>query len=202
MTRPLIAILRGLTPPEAPAVGLALVEAGISLIEVPLNSPEPLRSIATLVETLGDRAKVGAGTVLTVDEVAAVCKAGGQIVVSPNMDADVIRATRAAGMESWPGVLTPTEAFAALRAGATGLKLFPGNLVGPDGIRALRPVLPKGTLLYAVGGVGAANMGDWIAAGADGFGIGSSLFSPGLTAAEVGARAQALVASYDVAVRR
>ena len=199
MTRPLIAILRGLTPPEAPDVGRALVEAGIGVIEVPLNSPDPLRSIAALVATLGDRAKIGAGTVLTVEEVAAVKAAGGQIIVSPNMDADVIRASRAAGMESWPGVLTPTEAFAALKAGATGLKLFPGNLVGPDGLKALRPVLPKGTQLYAVGGAGADNLGTWIAAGADGFGIGSALYKPGLTPAEVGARARALVASYDKA---
>ncbi|NAZ37524.1 2-dehydro-3-deoxy-6-phosphogalactonate aldolase [Rubellimicrobium sp. CFH 75288] len=199
MTRPLIAILRGLCPEEAVAVGEALVEAGIATIEVPLNSPDPFESIGRLVRALGDRATIGAGTVLRPEEVEWLAAVGGRLVVAPNCDARVIRAARAAGMEAWPGVMTPTECFAALEAGATGLKLFPGSLVGPEGLRAIRAVLPAGTRVYPVGGAGAENMAEWIAAGADGFGIGSALFRPGMEAAEVGRRAAALVAAWDAA---
>ena len=196
MTLPLIAILRGVTPTEAPALGEALVGAGISTIEVPLNSPDPLESIAALVDSLGDRATVGAGTVLSGAEVDAVAAVGGQIIVSPNCNAEVIRATKARGLQSWPGVFTPTEAFAALEAGADGLKLFPGSMAGPSGLKAMRAILPSGTLVYAVGGAGAENFGEWIAASADGFGIGSALYAPGLSVAEVTDRAINIVAAY------
>jgi 2-dehydro-3-deoxyphosphogalactonate aldolase len=142
-------------------------------------------------------AEIGAGTVLTVQEVAQVKAAGGSLIVSPNCDVEVIAATRAAGMSSWPGVMTPTECFAAIKAGATGLKLFPGSLIGPDGLKAIRAVLPKGLPVYAVGGAGPANFADWVQAGANGFGIGTALYTPGLSTTEIAARAAEIVAAYD-----
>ena len=200
MTLPLIAILRSVTPAEAPAIGEALVAAAITTIEVPLNSPDPLRSIAALADRLRGQATVGAGTVLSVADVKAVAKAGGQIIVSPNCNVDVIHETKALGMQSWPGVFTPTEAFAALDAGADGLKLFPGAMAGTSGLSAMRAVLPAGTQVYAVGGAGPENFGDWIAASADGFGLGSALYKPGLSAEEVGKRAADIVAAYKSAL--
>lgn len=199
-SRNIIAILRGITPPEAPAAAEALVNAGITTIEVPLNSPDPFASIASMVQAAGDRATIGAGTVLTTDDVAQVAKAGGTLVVSPDCNPEVIAATRAADMQSWPGFFTPTEAFTALRSGATGLKLFPGALVGPQGLKAMRAVLPAGTQVYAVGGAGPANFKEWLDAGADGFGIGTALYTPGMTTAEIAERAAAVVAAYDAAL--
>ena len=200
MSRPIIAILRGLRPDEAVPVGQALLEAGIDRIEVPLNSPDPLESIRILSATFGGRALIGAGTVLTPEQAEAVAAAGGKLIVSPNCDVDVISKSVALNMQSWPGVYTPTEAFAALRAGATGLKLFPGILAGPTGLAALRPVLPDGTLVFAVGGAGPDNFRDWIRAGADGFGIGSALFKPGMSVTDIADRAGKIVAAYDEAM--
>ena len=200
MTLPIIAILRGITPPEAPDVCAALIDAGITQIEVPLNSPDPLSSIAGLTRQFGATALIGAGTVLNVDDVAAVADVGGQLIVSPNCDPSVIAASKERGMQSWPGVFTPTEAFAALKAGADGLKLFPGSLAGPAGLAALRAVLPTGTKVYAVGGAGPDNFAQWIKASADGFGLGTALYTPGMQASEVGRRAETVVQAYRAAV--
>ncbi len=200
MSRPIIAILRGLRPTEAEFVGQVLLDAGIDRIEVPLNSPDPLDSISILAEAFGDRALIGAGTVLTAEQVDAVANANGKLIVSPNCDTEVIRRTSDLGLQSWPGVFTPTEAFAALNAGATGLKLFPGILAGPAGLSAVRAVLPTGTQVFAVGGAGPENFDQWIAASADGFGIGSALYKPGMEPGEIADRANQIVAAYDKAV--
>ncbi|MGR4067262.1 2-dehydro-3-deoxy-6-phosphogalactonate aldolase [Halomonas sp. LR3S48] len=199
MTLPLIGILRGVTPGEAVAVGEAILAAGITTLEVPLNSPEPLESIRRLVDALGDRALVGAGTVLDPGQVREVHAAGGRLVVSPNCRPTVIEATRRLGMQSWPGVLTPSEAFDALEAGATGLKLFPAVQVGIEGMKALRAVLPGDTRLYAVGGIGADDFAAWRAGGISGAGLGSALYRPGQAPEQVGRQAQALVAAWQAA---
>lgn len=195
--RPLVAILRGVTPDEVSDIGEALFDAGITWIEVPLNSPDPLDSITKLVARLGDHAVIGAGTVLTTDDVSAVAATGARLIVSPNMNQDVIRLTKAKGMISLPGVFTATECFAALDAGADGLKFFPGDLIGPVGLKALKAVLPTTVTTYAVGGVSVENVPDWLAAGAHGFGLGSSLYKPGDSAQDVAKKAKAIVAAFD-----
>jgi 2-dehydro-3-deoxyphosphogalactonate aldolase len=192
---PLIAILRGIRPEEALGVGDALLEAGFRVIEVPLNSPEPLQSIALLAERFGGRAVIGAGTVMTPTDAENVAKANGRLIVMPHADLDVVGHAKRLGMVAVPGVATPTEAFAALAAGADALKLFPGELITPPVVKALRAVLPKAVRLIPVGGVSAANIPAYRAAGADAFGIGSSLYSPGKSAAAVGEAARALIAS-------
>jgi len=199
MSRKLIAILRGITPTEATAAAEVLIDAGITSIEVPLNSPDPFVSIKSMVDAFGDDALIGAGTVLSVEDVNRVAQAGGKLVVSPNMDPRVIVATKTAGLQSWPGVMTPTECFAALKNGADGLKIFPGNLLGPDGLKAIRAVLPQGTQVYAVGGAGPDNFAQWFAASADGFGIGSALYKPGMSISDIAARAKDIVTAYDAA---
>lgn len=199
MSRNLIAILRGITPSEAVEACGILIEAGIDRIEVPLNSPDPFRSIAAMAREFGNDALIGAGTVLSVAQVEQLADAGGRLVVSPNFNADVIRASKASGMQSWPGVMTPTECFAALEAGADGLKIFPASLVGPDGIKAMRAVLPAETQVYAVGGAGADNFGDWLKAGANGFGIGSALYSPAMKMRDLADRSRKIVSAYDLA---
>lgn len=196
---PLVAILRGLEPERAVAVGEALVEAGFDIIEVPLNSPDPLASIAALVSALGDHALVGAGTVLTEAAVDSLAAIGAGLVVSPNCNPAVIRRTAALGMVSLPGVFTPTEMFAALEAGASGLKLFPAEAASPAVIKAVRAVLSPQVPLLAVGGISAANMGDYLAAGATGFGIGGSLFRPGKPLGEIAEDARAIVAAFRAA---
>jgi len=190
---PLIAILRGVRPDEVVAIGEELVAAGFTLIEVPMNSPDPLDSVARLVAALGDRAMIGAGTVLTVDQVAAMRDAGGRMVISPNTNIDVIRASAAAGLVSLPGIATPSEALAALDAGATALKLFPAEAASPTVLKAMRAILPKDARVLPVGGIVPEGMAPWREAGAAGFGLGSALYKPGMTAAEVGIRARAFV---------
>ncbi len=195
--RHLIAILRGVEPHEAAAMAEALVDAGITRIEVPLNSPDPLTSIRNMIAAVGDQAELGAGTVLTTKDVAAVKETGATFIVSPNCDAQVIRCTKTLGMGSYPGVFTPSEAFAALQGGATALKLFPAGMAGIGGLKAMRAVLPEGTLVYAVGGAEPSNFADWAKASADGFGLGSSLYKAGMGVDEVAERARVSVAAFD-----
>jgi len=197
---PLVAILRGLTPGEAPAIGDAIVNAGFRLLEVPLNSPRPMESIALLRRRFPD-ALVGAGTVLDARQVREVHAAGGELIVAPNFDRDVIAEARRLGLVSLPGVMTPTEAFGALAAGANGLKLFPAEMARPAVVKALLAVLPPGTALLPVGGIAPDNMGAWRDAGASGFGIGSALYRPGKPAADVADDALRFVAAFHGNVR-
>jgi 2-dehydro-3-deoxyphosphogalactonate aldolase len=199
MTRNIIAILRGITPEEAKPVCEALIEAEITTIEIPLNSPRPLQSIDLLAKAYGSVATIGAGTVLSAQQVRDVANAGGKIVVSPSFDAEVVRETKSLKMASWPGVLTPSECFAALKAGADGLKIFPCSVVGPAGVKAMRAVLPEQTAVYAVGGAGPANFAEWFKAGITGFGIGTALYQPGDSLAKLRQAAQEIVRAYDAA---
>lgn len=192
---PLIAILRGVKPDEVEAIGEALVEAGFALIEVPLNSPDPFDSIGRLAGRMKGRAVIGAGTVLTTADVAAVADAGGTMIISPNTDVDVVAAAAGAGLVSLPGFATPSEAFAALAAGAAALKLFPAEAASPAVLKALGAVVPAGTRLLPVGGIAPDNMEPWLAAGAAGFGLGSALYKPGMGASDVGDRARAFIAA-------
>ena len=194
---PLVAILRGLTPDEAQAIGEALYDAGIRIIEVPLNSPEPLASIKRLAERFGDGALIGAGTVLDRQSVADVRAAGGQLIVSPATNVEVIAATASAGMVSCPGYFTPSEAFAALDAGAAALKLFPAEGATPAVLKAQRAVLPPDAPVIVVGGISPGNMQPWIDAGAQGFGLGSGLYKPGQSADETAEKARAYVAGVN-----
>ena len=190
---PLVAIIRGVTPDEAEAIGAAIYDAGIRIIEVPLNSPDPMTSIARLAKSLGDRATVGAGTVLEPGQVRQVQEAGGTVIVSPNTSVPVIEAAARAGLISLPGYFTPSEAFAALKAGAHGLKLFPAEGASPAVVKAQKAVLPKDVPLLVVGGVKPDNMQPWIDAGAQGFGLGGGLYQPGQSAEETGRKARAYV---------
>jgi 2-dehydro-3-deoxyphosphogalactonate aldolase len=191
---PIVAILRGVTPAEAVPALDALAGAGIGIIEVPLNSPQPLDSIRLMAGRAGEDLLIGGGTVLTVDDARAVAAAGARLMVAPNGDPPVIAAAKALGLVALPGVATPSEAFAALRAGADALKLFPGEMLPPAVLKAWRAVLPPDTLLLPVGGVGAASMAEYRLAGAAGFGIGSALYKPGMAIAELAAAARELVA--------
>jgi 2-dehydro-3-deoxyphosphogalactonate aldolase len=191
---PLVAIVRGLTPDDAEATGDAVREAGIRIIEVPLNSPDPLKSIELLARKFGDSMLVGAGTVLTVSQVAQVRDAGGRIIVSPDTNTDVIAASAESGLVSSPGYFTPSEAFAAIHAGATGLKLFPAEAASPSVLKAQLAVIPKDVPVMAVGGIKPDNMRPWLDAGAAGFGLGSGLYKPGQSAAETLDKARAYVA--------
>jgi 2-dehydro-3-deoxyphosphogalactonate aldolase len=192
---PIAAILRGATPDEVESIGDALVEVGITIIEVPLNSPDPFESIKRLAARHGARALIGAGTVLETSDVGRVKDAGGQLVVAPNFDAEVVSAAKAAGLAALPGVMTPSEGFVALKAGADGLKLFPAEIIPPAVFKAWRAVFPAHTLFLAVGGVGVDNIPTYREAGASGYGIGSALYKPGRPAAEIGKLARALVAA-------
>ncbi|RAR63295.1 MULTISPECIES: 2-dehydro-3-deoxy-6-phosphogalactonate aldolase [Halomonadaceae] len=203
MSLPLVAILRGVTPAEIIDIAESIIAAGITRIEIPLNSPQPLESVEKLArhcaEHHGDRILVGAGTVLTHEQVRDVHAAGGRLVVSPNCNVEVIRESRRLEMVSMPGIVTPSEAFAALEAGASGLKLFPATQVGIANMKAMQTVLPVGTELYAVGGIGTDNFAQWRAAGVHGAGLGTAIYTPGLSAEQVGERARALVAAWQAA---
>lgn len=199
LRRGLVAILRGIRPEETEAIVAALIEEGLEAIEIPLNSPDPFASIEAAARLAPDHVLIGAGTVLAVEQVDLLNYAGGRLMVSPNVDPQVIARASAHGMVTMPGVLTPTEAFAALKAGASGLKFFPANLLGPSIIQAISVVLPPGTVIGAVGGVGEKEFSAYASAGIRTFGLGSSLYRPGATVGEVRAKARAVVAAYDAA---
>ncbi len=199
--RPLVAILRGVAPTEIEAIGTALIEAGFGMIEVPLNSPEPFESISILAKRFGDNAIVGAGTVMAPEEVDRVIDAGGRLIVSPNMNPNVIAQTRKRDGLSFPGVFTPTEAFAAIEAGCHALKFFPASLHGPGGVKAIKAVLPPHVPVLAVGGVTAQTIGEWLNAGTAGFGIGSNVYKPDWSVAQISTEAKSFAAAYDAAVQ-
>ena len=195
---PLIAILRGVKPSEAESIGAALEETGIAIVEVPLNSPEPLKSIEILSRSFGDRMLIGAGTLTNVSEVASITSAGGRLIVTPHADVAIVHAAKAAGLITVPGFFNPTEAFTLLQAGADGIKLFPADVLGPGMLKAMRAVLPKDAIVIPVGGVGVAQIPEWLGAGAQGFGLGSSLYKPGDSPAAVKTKAKAFVEALKV----
>lgn len=195
---PLVAILRGVRPEEVVGVAAALEAAGVAIVEVPLNSPDPMVSIGLLAREFGDRLLIGAGTVMTEVQVGEIAEAGGRLIVTPHADAAVVRAAKRHGLRAVPGFFTPAEAFAMLAAGADALKLFPAEGASPAMLRAMRAVLPAGTMVLPVGGIDAANMAAWRDAGAVGFGIGSAIYRPGDTAAVVAAKAAGLVAAASM----
>lgn len=199
LKRPLVAILRGIRPEETAGIVDALVEAAFEAIEIPLNSPEPFRSIEIAAKRALATCLIGAGTVLSVEEVGRLARAGGKLMVSPNVDAAVIRAASERGMVTMPGVFTATEALLAAAAGASALKFFPASVLGPAGITAIRAVLPKGLEVGAVGGVSERDFEVYARAGIRTFGLGSSLYKPGATAAEIAAKARAVIGAYDAA---
>lgn len=195
--RQLVAILRGIRPEETLGLVTELAEAGFEAIEIPLNSPDPFKSIEIASASLGKQCLIGAGTVLTVDDVARLHDAGGELMVSPNVNGDVISCAAARGMVTLPGVFSPTEALAAVASGATGLKFFPASILGPAGIKAIQAVLPKGLPVAAVGGVSEADFARYGAVGIRAFGMGSSLYQPGIKAAECGKLARKVIVAYD-----
>jgi len=201
MKRPLVAILRGVKPEEAEGIVSVLIEAGMTAIEIPLNSPDPFRSIGMAVKLAPAEVLVGAGTVLTTDDVDRLHDVGGKLLVAPNVDTEVLARAAAHGMVTMPGVFTPTEALLAARAGASSLKFFPASVLGAAGIAAIRAVLPDGPMIAAVGGVSDANFAEYIKGGVRAFGLGSSLYKPGMTAADVAVRASATIKAYDLAVQ-
>jgi 2-dehydro-3-deoxyphosphogalactonate aldolase len=200
MKRPLIAILRGIKPEETEAVVGVLIEGGLTAIEIPLNSPDPFRSIEIAAKMAPADCLIGAGTVLTVEDVDRLDSAGGRLLVTPNVEPDVIVRARDKGMVTMPGVFTPTEALTAARAGATGLKFFPASVLGPSGITAIRAILPPDLIVAAVGGVSDTNFTDYTKAGILAFGLGSSLYKPGMSAEDVAERAKATIYAYDAAI--
>ena len=200
MKRPLVAILRGVKPEETEAIVGVLIEAGMTGIEIPLNSPDPFRSIATAVKQAPANVLIGAGTVLTAGDVDRLHDAGGKLMVSPNVDTEVLARAHQHGMVTMPGVFSPTEALLAARSGASSLKFFPASVLGASGIAAIRAVLPADVMIAAVGGVSDQNFADYIKGGVTAFGLGSSLYKPGMTAADVAARARATIDAYDQAI--
>lgn len=202
MQRPLVAILRGVKPEETETIVGVLIEAGMTAIEIPLNSPDPFRSIAAAVKLAPSGVLIGAGTVLSAVDVDRLDDVGGRLMVSPNVDTEVLARAHQHGMVTLPGVLSPTEALLAVRAGASGLKFFPASVLGAAGIAAIRAVLPAGVMVAAVGGVSDQNFAEYIKGGVTAFGLGSSLYKPGMSAADVAARAKATVAAYDRAIAK
>lgn len=202
MKRPLVAILRGVKPEETEAIVGVLIEAGMTAIEIPLNSPDPFRSIAMAVKQAPAGVLIGAGTVLTAADVDRLDEVGGKLMVSPNVDTEVLARAHQHGMVTMPGVFSPTEALLAARAGASSLKFFPASVLGASGIAAIRAVLPAGVMIAAVGGVSDQNFAEYIKGGVTAFGLGSSLYKPGMTAADVAARARVTIAAYDRAIAK
>lgn len=202
MKRPLVAILRGVKPEETEAIVGVLIEAGMTAIEIPLNSPDPFRCIATAVKQAPAGVLIGAGTVLSATDVDRLNDVGGRLMVSPNVDTEVLARAHQHGMVTMPGVFSPTEALLAARAGASSLKFFPANVLGASGIAAIRAVLPAGVMIAAVGGVSDQNFAEYIKGGVTAFGLGSSLYKPGMAAADVAARAKATITAYDRAIAK